>query len=72
MKEMKTSRLTKLFQWLGLAPTDDERKVLDALNKNGLKSMRVVGRGTLIMDAEEARNTEKFKRMISKINDLEL
>ena len=39
----------------------DEQKVLDAIKESGLKSMRVIGRGTLVVDAKEVTSTDKFK-----------
>jgi hypothetical protein len=39
----------------------DEQKVLDAIIQSGLKTMRVVGRGTLVVDAKEVTGTDKFR-----------
>lgn len=41
--------------------SSDEQKVLDAINDSGFKSMRVIGRGTLVVDTKEVTNTNKFK-----------
>lgn len=40
---------------------EEEKKVLNAIKRSGLKTMRVVGRGTLIVDTREVTNTDKFK-----------
>jgi hypothetical protein len=47
---------------------DEERKIIDALKEsdNGARSMRVVGRGTLVMNAADVRNSQKFKNLLSK------
>jgi hypothetical protein len=46
---------------LGVYVSPDERRVLDAIDKSGLKSMKVVGRGTLTVDPKEVASSEKFK-----------
>jgi hypothetical protein len=50
--------LAKVFQFLGLKPTDEEQKILDAITP----SMHVRGH-YLFMDAKEARQSEEFKRV---------
>ena len=60
--------MTKLFAWLGLGPTSEEREILKHLRKKEASSMRVVGRGTLTMDASAARGTRKSKDFIQKID----
>lgn len=58
----ETFRVSYLIKkMLGVHVDLDEQKVLDAINQSGLKSMRVVGRGTLMVDAKEVTRTEKFK-----------
>jgi hypothetical protein len=44
-----------------LLTNSDEQKVLDAIIQSGLKTMRVIGRGTLVVDAKEVTGTDKFK-----------
>ena len=66
----KELRLEKLLQIIGLAPNEDEKALLKELGKSAPKSMRVVGRGTLVMDAREARqaaNSEGFIEAIDRI-----
>lgn len=51
---------------LGIYIAPEERKVLDAINSSGLTSMRVIGRGTLTVDAKEVTKTEKFKGYVKQ------
>lgn len=53
-----TNLIRKLFH---ISISSEEQRVLDAIKDSGLKSMRVVGRGTLVVDAKEVTNTDKFK-----------
>jgi len=46
---------------LGAYITPDEEEILKAINNSGLKTMRVMGRGTLVVDAQEVTKTDKFK-----------
>jgi hypothetical protein len=46
---------------LGVYVSSDEQRVLDAIDQSGLKSMKVVGRGTLTVDPKEVTSSEKFK-----------
>ncbi len=46
---------------LGFYVGEEDRKVLEAVNKSGLKSMRVVGRGTLMVDPVEVTSSDTFK-----------
>ncbi len=62
--------MKKLFVWLGLSATKEEREILKHLRKKQSSSMRVVGRGTLTNDASQVRSTEKSKRFIDKIDRL--
>lgn len=55
--------MERLFQLLGLAPSEDEKAFLDKLGEDAPQSMRVVGRGTLVMDARDARQSEGARRM---------
>lgn len=44
--------------------TEQDKKILDRIKrakKMGITSMRVVGRGTLVMDPSELSQTEKVK-----------
>jgi len=58
----------KIFVWLGLSATNEEREILKHLRKKQASSMRVVGRGTLTNEASEARSTAKSRRFIAKID----
>jgi hypothetical protein len=51
---------------------DEEKAIIDALkNKdNGSQSMRVVGRGTLVMSAKDARRSQKYKDLIQKADKI--
>lgn len=51
---------------LGVYVDPDEQKILNAIDQSGLQSMRVVGRGTLVVDAKEVTSTEKFKDYAQK------
>lgn len=62
--------MSKLLEWLGLEANKEERRVLDMLNKNGLPSMKVFGRGILTMDAIEVRSTESSKELIKNIEKM--
>jgi len=62
--------MKKFLGWFGLAPTTEEREILQHLRKKEASSMRVVGRGTLTMDASVARSTQKSKDFIQKIDRL--
>jgi hypothetical protein len=56
--------MEKILQLFGLAPSEDEKKFLSQLGANAPKSIRVVGRGTLVMDAVEARATPGAKKFL--------
>ncbi|MCE3046283.1 hypothetical protein [Legionella sp. 16cNR16C] len=51
---------------------DEEKEIIKALkNKdNGSQSMRVVGRGTLVMSAKDVRNSQKYKDLIQKADKI--
>lgn len=50
----------KLFQLLGFAPTDRDRK-LTKLISNSYRSIRIVGRGTVRICPNEVRASDDFK-----------
>jgi len=62
--------MTALLRLFGLVPTQEEREILQQLRKKESASMRVVGRGTLTMSAKEARDTDKSKKFIAKMDKL--
>lgn len=47
---------------------DEEKSIIDSLKDkdNGSQSMRVVGRGTLVMNARDVRSSQKYKDLLSK------
>lgn len=51
---------------------NEEKAIIDALkNKdNGSQSMRVVGRGTLVMSARDVRNSQKYKDLLKKADKI--
>lgn len=51
---------------------DDEKKIIDALKDedNGTQSMRVIGRGTLVMSARAVRESQKYKDLLSKADSI--
>jgi hypothetical protein len=51
---------------------DEEKSIIDALkNKdNGSRSMRVVGRGTLVMNARDVRSSQKYKDLLEKADTI--
>lgn len=50
-----------LFSWLGLTPSDADKK-LKQLVQNSYESVQVVGRGTVKIDPQEVRNSVEFRR----------
>lgn len=56
--------MEKLLQLFGLAPTDEEKEFLNHLGENAPRSMQVLGRGTLVMSASDARKTRAAKNFI--------
>ncbi len=51
---------------------DEEKSIIDSLkNKdNGSQSMRVVGRGTLVMNARDVRSSQKYKDLLKKADKI--
>ena len=62
--------MEKLLQFMGLAPSEDEKKFLEKIGANAPQSMRVVGRGTLVMDAKDALNTVGARQMAKNAEKL--
>ncbi len=48
----------------------EEERVLAAIDESGLKSMRVVGRGTLMVDPLEVARSDVFKKYSEKAKNL--
>lgn len=42
--------------------TEEEEKVLAAIKESNLQTMRVVGRGTLVVNTREVTKTDKFRK----------
>lgn len=59
-----------LFQYVGVSPSDDEKKVIEALKNNGTGSMKVIGRGTLVMDAKDVTSSKKYKDLLAKADKI--
>lgn len=57
----------KILQWLGFAPTQEDKELID-LVKNSYKSVTVVGRGTVQIDAKEVYESKEFKEIVDKIH----
>ena len=51
----------KLLQYLGLAPSEQDKKLKKLVNES-YDSLRVVGRGTVKIDPREVSQTPEFKR----------
>lgn len=51
---------------------NDEQKIIEALKNedNGTQSMRVIGRGTLVMSPRAARESRKYQELLSKAEDI--
>lgn len=64
--------INKILISLGLMADKEEQRVLDLLDKHSLPSMRVVGNGTLTMDAIEARSTPESIEFIEQIKKMKV
>lgn len=64
--------INKILIALGLMADKEEQRVLDLLDKHSLPSMRVVGNGTLTMDAIEARSTPESIAFIEQIKKMKV
>ena len=62
--------IIKIGQLLGLFPTDDERKTLESLAKYGQPSMRVIGRGRLVMSVEDAKKAASYKKLVAIADEI--
>lgn len=51
---------------------DEEKAIIDALKDkdNGSGSMRVVGRGTLVMSARDVRSSQKYKDLLKNADKI--
>ncbi|MBK1673631.1 hypothetical protein CKO35_09985 [Ectothiorhodospira shaposhnikovii] len=59
--------MTTLLQKMGLELTDSEREELRKFDK---PSMKVVGRGTLTMSVEDARDSDKIRALSLKMKEM--
>lgn len=64
--------INKILISLCLMADKEEQMVLDLLDKHSLPSMRVVGNGTLTMDAIEARSTPESIAFIEQIKKMKI
>lgn len=62
MKKM----LKRLLITLGLAPTEEQQRILDKIKHAGYTSMRATGRRSFTMDAHEAFYTDTFQRRLNQ------
>ena len=46
--------------------SEDEKKILDLIEKSEFKTRRVIGRGTLTIDSKEVFHSPKFKKYKKK------
>jgi hypothetical protein len=53
--------MSKIFEWLGLSPTEEDKKI-SLMIKNGYPT-KVVGRGTVMVDESAILNDENFKKL---------
>lgn len=61
--------IRKILVSLGLAPSDSDIKLRDLVNKS-YKSVRVVGRGTVVIDPAEVAATPEFKKARAQAGDI--
>lgn len=61
--------IKKILVGLGLAPSESDRKLRDLVNKS-YKSVRVVGRGTIVIDPSEVAATPEFKEARARAADI--
>lgn len=59
----------KVAQTFGFAPSDDEIEMVEKI-RNSYKSIEVVGRGTVRIDANEVRNDPVFIEYALKAKSL--
>ena len=57
--------MNTLLRLLGLAPTQRDREIAQ-LVKNSFKSVRVVGRGTIKIDAKEVFDSPEFQLALQR------
>lgn len=53
---------SKILGLLGIIPTEEEQRILDKIKASQYTSMKVVGRGTLTMEAYEVASSAAFKK----------
>ncbi|WP_221794623.1 hypothetical protein [Oceanobacter mangrovi] len=63
----KKSLFESVMSFLGFIPTAEEAEILTQLRSQESSSMKVLGRGTLVMDVTQARSTKKSKEFIAKV-----
>lgn len=57
-----------IINWILGISADDE--VIKTLKSSPIKSFRVIGRGTLVVDADEIRRSDKFKEDARKAAEI--
>ena len=58
-----------LLRLLGLAPSARDREIAQ-LVRNSYKSVRVVGRGTIKIDAKEVRDSPEFQLALQRAQEI--
>ena len=61
--------MTSILRFLGLAPGKDEEEMVRKL-KNTYSSLKVVGRGTITVSADEVINNPEFKELYIRSSNI--
>ena len=56
--------------WRLINPSDEEKKVIEALKESDSKSMDIVGRGTLVKDVKEVVSSKQYQNLLDKSNKI--
>lgn len=62
----------RIFVWLGLCPTADEKRILDFLDKPESASIKVVGKNTLSMDSRFIRENDESRKILNYMKTLHI
>lgn len=64
---IEVKRMANVLRWLGLAPSENEKNIIELLNESKrARTAKVVGRGTVMIDAKQIRQDPKFKELYKK------
>lgn len=61
--------MNSLLRFLGLAPSKDEEEMVKKL-RNTYTSLKVVGRGTVTVSADEVINNPEFKDLYERASNI--